>query len=80
MISIDDLLNPLARETAGAALAGTLRGIVTGAIQGVFFIAFISAGLALLVSFLTPGGSLIQPAGPSGAAGKPLSSGASGSN
>lgn len=59
-ISIDSLLNPLASDSTNAAIGETLRNVLTIAMQNVFFIAFISAALALIASAFTPKGGLAQ--------------------
>jgi hypothetical protein len=57
-ISIDSLLDPIAKATTSAVLDDTLRNALAGAIQGVFIIAFIAAALALVATSFAPAGGL----------------------
>lgn len=59
VVSVDSLLNPLARTTA-PALEGALRMGLASGIQGVFMIAFIAAALGLVATALAPGGRVAQ--------------------
>ncbi len=63
-VSLDSLIDPVAESSASAAFDGTLQVALGNAIQGVFWIAFVAAALALIVSFLAPGGRIdaIAPA------------------
>ena len=56
-VSVDSLLDPLARAS-GNAVDGTLMGIVGNAIAGVFIIAFIAAVLGLIATALAPRGQI----------------------
>ena len=56
-VSVDSLLDPLARAS-GNAVDGTLMGIVGNAISGVFIIAFIAAALGLIATTLAPRGQI----------------------
>ena len=53
-VSANSLLDPLAQSGGTAALDGTLRQALGGAIQGVFIIGFIGALLAFIATVLTP--------------------------
>jgi EmrB/QacA subfamily drug resistance transporter len=59
-ISVDSLLDPLARATTSVVLEGTLRTALAGAIQGVFVIAFIAAALGLVATTFAPRGRIDQ--------------------
>jgi EmrB/QacA subfamily drug resistance transporter len=59
-ISLNRLLDPVARSGSGAALAGTLRDMLATAIQGVFVIALIAAALGLGVTLIAPGKKIAQ--------------------
>lgn len=77
-ISLNRLLDPLARSATSAALQGTLRDALAGAIQGVFVVAFIAALLALASAALAPRGRLAQRVAPTDvpeAAAQPASAG-----
>ncbi|MEZ4708803.1 MAG: MDR family MFS transporter [Caldilineaceae bacterium] len=57
-VSLDSLVDPLARSDAAAALDSALRVALGGAIQSVFIAAFVAAALSLLVSALAPAGKI----------------------
>ncbi len=57
---VSHLLDPLARSTTSAALEGTIAAALAGAIQAVFVIAFIAAGLGLAATALAPRGRIAQ--------------------
>ncbi len=59
-ISVDSLLDPVAQAAASLAMEDTLRSALAGAIQGVFVMAFIAAGLGLLATTLAPRGRIDQ--------------------
>jgi EmrB/QacA subfamily drug resistance transporter len=59
-ISVNELLDPLARAGASVTIEGALRDALASAIQGVFVIAFIAAALGLAVTFLAPAGRIAQ--------------------
>jgi len=59
-VSLDRLLDPLARSTSGGAVDQSLRALLGGAIQGVFIIAFVAAALSLAATALAPGGRIAQ--------------------
>jgi EmrB/QacA subfamily drug resistance transporter len=68
-VSLNRLLDPLARTSATGALETTLRGALAGAIQGVFVIAFFTAAIGLAATALAPRGSVAQLAARRGEAG-----------
>jgi hypothetical protein len=57
-VSVDELMNPVGRSGAAAQVDGALRDALAAGIQTVFVIAFVAAALALLVTFLAPGGQI----------------------
>jgi EmrB/QacA subfamily drug resistance transporter len=57
-ISIDRLLDPLARSDTAAAIQQVLKDALTGAVQAVFVVALLGAALGLGATILTPGGRL----------------------
>ncbi|HEV8712546.1 MAG TPA: MDR family MFS transporter [Candidatus Binatia bacterium] len=59
-ISVDSLLHPVARTVSSAVLEGSLRNALAGAMQGVFFIAFIAAALGLVATAFAPRGRIDQ--------------------
>lgn len=65
-VSLNSLLDPLARGDAAAGLNDTLRQALGVSIQSVFIIAFVAAALALVVCLFTPGGRIAPspPVGP----------------
>jgi EmrB/QacA subfamily drug resistance transporter len=78
-ISLNALLDPLAGGSS-AALDGTLRMVLAGSIQSVFWLAFGAAVLALVGTALAPGGRIAQLAarrgqGDADAAGQPVAVG-----
>jgi hypothetical protein len=58
-ISLNALLDPIA-GASNAALDGTLRTVLAGAIQSVFWLAFGASVLALAGTALAPGGRIAQ--------------------
>jgi EmrB/QacA subfamily drug resistance transporter len=58
-ISLSALLDPIA-GASNAALDGTLRTVLAGAIQSVFWLAFGASVLALVGTALAPGGRIAQ--------------------
>jgi EmrB/QacA subfamily drug resistance transporter len=58
-ISLNALLDPIA-GASNAALDGTLRTVLAGAIQSVFWLAFGASVLALIGTTLAPGGRIAQ--------------------
>jgi EmrB/QacA subfamily drug resistance transporter len=64
-VSLNSLIDPLAAPTA-TAFDTALRTALATAMQGVFYIAFVAAGLGFLVTMLAPGGQISQitPAAP----------------
>lgn len=59
-ISVDSLLEPLPGDASAAALTASLGTLLSGAMRRTFFVAFIAALLALVSTFLTPGGQITQ--------------------
>jgi EmrB/QacA subfamily drug resistance transporter len=59
-VSVDELLNPVGQSGAATQIDGALRDALASGIQMVFIIAFVAAALALLVTFLAPGGRIAQ--------------------
>ena len=59
-VSLNSLLDPLARSEAATGLNDTLRNALGASIQSVFVIAFIASILALVVCLLAPGGRIIE--------------------
>lgn len=59
-VSIDRLLDPLARAATAAAVQQLLKEALTGAVQAVFIVALFGAALGLGATFLTPGGRLAR--------------------
>lgn len=59
-VSLNRLVDPLARQAVTAALDGTLRTALADGIRGVFVVSFISAVLGLIATATTPGGRLSQ--------------------
>lgn len=59
-IAVDSLLDPVAQAAASLAMEDTLRSALAGAIQSVFVMAFIVAGLGLLATTLAPRGRIDQ--------------------
>lgn len=57
-VSLDSLIDPLAGSKTTATFDSTLQVALGNAIQGVFWLAFGAAALALLASFFAPGGRL----------------------
>jgi hypothetical protein len=57
-ISLDRLLDPVARRTASAAVEGVLRDALAAGIYWVYIISFAAAALGLLVVVMTPRGRL----------------------
>ncbi len=58
--SMPYLLNPLPGDTFSTDLILSLRGVLTEAMQAIFFTAFIAALLALFATLLTPKGRITQ--------------------
>jgi hypothetical protein len=58
-VSLNALLDPVA-GASNAALDGTLRTVLAGAIQSVFWLAFGASVLALIGTALAPGGRIAQ--------------------
>lgn len=63
-VSLNSLLDPLARSTATTGLNDTLRNALGVSIQSVFVIALTAAALALGVCLLAPGGRIVEPTPP----------------
>jgi EmrB/QacA subfamily drug resistance transporter len=59
-VSLNRLLDPLARSSATAALDTTVRGALAGAIAGVFVFACAAAAVGLLATATAPRGSIAQ--------------------
>jgi MFS family permease len=59
-VSVDELLNPVGQSGPAAQIDGALRDALASGIQTVFMIAFVAAALALVVTFLAPGGRIAQ--------------------
>ena len=59
-VSLDRLLDPLARASTAMAVQDTLRGALTDAIQAVFAVAAVGAAVGLISTILGPGGPLGQ--------------------
>lgn len=81
-VSVNSLLDPLARAAGSLALEETLRSALAGAIQGVFVMAFIIAALGLAATSLAPRGRIAQLAAQRSAdgSGEPAPTGTSGNN
>ncbi len=59
-VSVDSLLDPIARSASSALSNEVLKNALAGAIQGVFVIAFAAAALGLVITALTPKGRIAQ--------------------
>ncbi len=59
-VSLDTLLDPVAQSAASASLDATLRVVLAGAIQGVFWLALGAAALGLVATTLAPRGRIAQ--------------------
>ena len=59
-VSVDSLLDPVARRASSVVLEGSLRDALAGAMQGVFFIAVIAAALGLVATAFAPRGRIDQ--------------------
>jgi hypothetical protein len=59
-VSVDELMDPMARSGGTVQIDGALRDALAAGIQTVFVIAFVAAALALLVTFLAPAGRIAQ--------------------
>lgn len=59
-VSLNSLLDPLARSNATAALNDTLRHALGVSIQSVFVIAFVASAFALVACLLAPGGRITE--------------------
>jgi EmrB/QacA subfamily drug resistance transporter len=59
-ISLNRLIDPLAKSPAADALDVTVRGALGGAIQSVFVFAFAAAAVGLMATVLAPRGSIAQ--------------------
>ncbi len=59
-VTLDSLLDPLARSSSSVAIEGTLRGALAQAIQGVFMTALVAAVLGLVATALAPSGQIAQ--------------------
>ncbi len=59
-VSVDSLLDPIARSASSALSNEVLKNALAGAIQGVFVIAFVAAALGLAITALTPKGRIAQ--------------------
>jgi hypothetical protein len=59
-VSLSTLLDPIAGATSNAALDGTLRSVLSSAIQLVFWLAFGASLLGLAGTALAPGGRIAQ--------------------
>ncbi len=80
-ISLNRLLDPLARSATTTAMQGSLKVALAGAIQGVFVVAFIAAALALVTTTLAPRGrigELVAQRGAADSAAEPVSTPISG--
>ena len=64
VVSIDRLLDPLARVETAVAIQQSLKGALTDAIQAVFAVAFVGAAFGLITVVLAPGGRLQRLASP----------------
>ncbi len=58
-VSVNRLVDPLARAGTSEALQDTLKIALAGAIQSVFVVALVAAVLALVFAGLSPGGSVM---------------------
>lgn len=61
-VSLDSMIDPIAESGATAMVNSTLQIALGNAIQGVFWIAFIAAALALVASFFAPSGRITAAA------------------
>jgi EmrB/QacA subfamily drug resistance transporter len=59
-ITVDSLIDPVARTASSVVVEGTLRNALAGAMHGVFVIAFLAAALGLVVTALAPPGRIDQ--------------------
>lgn len=59
-ISLNSLLDPVARAATSVSLEGTLRLAMAGAMQGVFVIAFVTAAIGLVLTLMAPRGQIAQ--------------------
>jgi hypothetical protein len=59
-VTLDSLLDPLARSSSSVAIEGALRGALAVAIQGVFVTALVAAVLGLAATALAPSGQIAQ--------------------
>ncbi|MEM7348296.1 MAG: MDR family MFS transporter, partial [Chloroflexota bacterium] len=57
-VSLDSLLDPIARETSSLIVEDTLKEILSVAIRNIFFVSFLGAVTALIASGFTPQGRL----------------------
>ncbi len=57
-VSVNRLIDPLARAATTVAMQDTLKIALAGAIQGVFVVAFVASALALISASLSPGGPI----------------------
>ncbi len=65
-VSVNSLLDPVARSASNLALDGALRGALAEAIRGVFVIAFVASILGLAVTTLAPKENISQIETPQG--------------
>lgn len=59
-VSLNDLIDPIAQTADAPAFDGILRTVLASAIQGVFWLAFGAAVLALIATILAPAGQISQ--------------------
>ncbi len=59
-ITVDSLLDPVARTASSVVVEGTLRNALAGAMHGVFVIAFLAAALGLVATAAAPPGRIDQ--------------------
>jgi Na+/melibiose symporter-like transporter len=59
-VSLNSLIDPLARTGAGSLLEATLARALAGAMQGVFMIACVAALLGLVATLLAPAGRIAE--------------------
>lgn len=69
-VSLNSLIDPVAGSDAAASIDGTLQVALGSAIQGVFWIAFVAAALALVATLFAPGGRIASFAPPAESTGE----------
>lgn len=70
-ISLNRLLDPMARASSVSTLDAALRGALASAIGGIFIVAFVAAAAGLVATAMAPGGRIAHLAAGRAAAEKP---------